>query len=243
MLTLTAVLAAVLALVHFFAGRLRFLQGIPRSQWLSMAGGTSVAYVFVHLLPDLSEAQRAFESAEGPLLGYLKHHVYLIALLGLVVFYGLERVAKGSRARRRRAGEGDSTGSKAFWLHIAFFAFYNALIGYLIFSWEPADVEGLLFFVFAIALHFVVNDYGLRNHHEADYDHLGRWVLAGAILAGWGLGNPFELHETTLAVPFAFLGGAIILNVLKEELPEERESRYWAFALGVALYTVLLLTL
>ena len=33
------------------------------------------------------------------------------------------------------------------------------------------------------------------------------------------------------------------MNVLKEELPEERESRFWSFALGAAFYTVILLAL
>ena len=41
----------------------------------------------------------------------------------------------------------------------------------------------------------------------------------------------------------AFLAGGVVMNVLKEELPEERESRAWAFALGTALYTMLLLAL
>ncbi len=40
---------------------------------------------------------------------------------------------------------------------------------------------------------------------------------------------------------FAFLTGCIVLNVLKEELPEERESSLWAFATGAAVYAVLLL--
>jgi hypothetical protein len=31
------------------------------------------------------------------------------------------------------------------------------------------------------------------------------------------------------------------MNVLKEELPEERESSFWAFALGAAAYAVVLL--
>ena len=33
----------------------------------------------------------------------------------------------------------------------------------------------------------------------------------------------------------------MVLNVLKEELPENRESRFWAFALGATLYSPLLL--
>ncbi len=28
-------------------------------------------------------------------------------------------------------------------------------------------------------------------------------------------------------------GGGVIMNMLKEELPEERESRLWTFALGL----------
>jgi hypothetical protein len=33
------------------------------------------------------------------------------------------------------------------------------------------------------------------------------------------------------------------MNVLKEELPEERKSRFWAFALGAVLYAGILLML
>jgi hypothetical protein len=43
------------------------------------------------------------------------------------------------------------------------------------------------------------------------------------------------------ATMFAFLAGGIILNVLKEELPEERESRFSAFTAGTAAYAALLL--
>ena len=35
------------------------------------------------------------------------------------------------------------------------------------------------------------------------------------------------------------MGGGIILLVMKEELPEERRSRFLPFALGAALYALL----
>lgn len=47
----------LLAAAHLFAPRLRSLTLVPRSRWLSAAGGVSVAYVFVHLLPELAEGQ------------------------------------------------------------------------------------------------------------------------------------------------------------------------------------------
>lgn len=47
--------------------------------------------------------------------------------------------------------------------------------------------------------------------------------------------------EAAHAALLALLAGGVILNVLKEELPEERKSRFWPFALGAATYAVLLL--
>ncbi len=233
----------VLVLVHLFSGKLRFLDGTPRSIWLSIAGGVSVAYVFVHLLPELGEAQETVVEAVGDGLIFLESHVYLIALLGLAVFYGLERAANSSRERMRKAGEGDVTSTGVFWLHVSSFALYNAIIGYLLLHREAPGLEGLLFFSVAMALHFVVNDHGLREHHKGAYHRVGRWVLAAAIVAGWMLGLFTEISEVVLAVLIAFLAGGVVLNVLKEELPEERESRFWVFALGATLYAALLLAL
>ncbi len=44
-----------------------------------------------------------------------------------------------------------------------------------------------------------------------------------------------------IAVLIAFLAGGIIRNVLKEEVPEERESRFSAFAVGATAYAAILL--
>jgi hypothetical protein len=40
---------------------------------------------------------------------------------------------------------------------------------------------------------------------------------------------------------FALLSGGVVLNVLKEELPEERQSSFRAFFAGIVVYTVILL--
>lgn len=234
---------AGLALVHLFSGTLRFLEGTPRSIWLSIAGGVSVAYVFIHLLPELSKAQETVVEAINGGVAFLESHVYLVALLGLAIFYGLERAASASRRRRRKEGEEDATSAGVFWLHVSSFALYSAIIGYLLLHREDPGLESLLFFFAAMALHFLVNDHGLREHHKGAYDRIGRWVLAAAIVFGWVLGLLAEISEVALAVLIAFLAGGVILNVLKEELPEERESRFWAFALGAALYAALLLAL
>ena len=244
MLTWSALLAAIgLALVHLCAGKLRFLDGIPRSRWLSLAGGVSVAYVFVHLLPELARHQETLRATVAEPLGFLEHHIYLVALVGLATFYGLERIAVSSRQRQRAEGDKDSTSPRVFWLHITSFSVYNALIGYLLLHREEPGLASLLFFVSAMALHFVVNDFGLREHHQEAYTRVGRWLLAITIFVGWGIGAVTEISPVALAVLVAFLAGGVILNILKEELPQERASRFWAFALGAATYAALLLAL
>jgi hypothetical protein len=232
-----------LVVVHLFSGKLRFLEGNPRSVWLSMAGGVSVAYVFVHLLPELGEGQEVIAEAVGQDLSFLEKHVYLIALLGLAVFYGLERLAATSRRRQREAMRKDSTSAGVFWLHISSFALYNALIGYLLLHRLVSGLQALVLFSVAMALHFVVNDYGLREHHKDLYRRIGRWLVSVTIFAGWLVGLVVELPEAAIAALTAFLAGGVVLNVLKEELPEEQQSRFWAFALGAALYAALLLAL
>ncbi len=235
--------AVVFALVHLFGGRLTFLSYVPRSRWLSMAGGVAVAYVFVHLLPELGEHQEAFaEEVEAVgALDFLEQHVYVIALLGLAAFYGLESAARSPARRRHAAGADGHAGERVFTLHIASYAVYNALVGYLLLHREDPGLASFVFYSVAMALHFLINDRGLEHDHGRLYRAYGRWLLAAAPLAGWGIGLVQEVDPVALAALFAFLAGGVILNVLKEELPEDRESRFPAFAGGAAAYAVLLL--
>ena len=181
---------AGLVCVHLFSGRLRFLDGTPRSIWLSVAGGISVAYVFVHLLPELAEGQEtvaeALEGGEG--LAFLESHVYLVALVGLAVFYGLDRLAITSRRSKREAGKEDSTSPGVFWLHIFSFAVYNFLIGYLLLHRIDTGPGNLLLFFVAMAMHFPVNAHGLREHRKGAYVRAGRRVIAAAVVLGWVAG-------------------------------------------------------
>jgi zinc transporter ZupT len=234
-------LALGLALIHVLAGRMRFLAVQPRSRWLSAAGGVSVAYVFVHLLPELAESDVQFRQFGQRWAGFLEHHVYLIALAGMIVFYGLERLSKQSRRDNAQATGEDVTPPGVFWVHISAFAAYNALIGYLLLHREISGLRSLLLFAAAMATHFLVNDFGLRRDHKYRYDRYGRWLIAATVLGGWAIGWATHIHEAAIAALFGFLAGGVLLNVLKEELPQEQQSNFWAFLLGAAGYTALLL--
>jgi zinc transporter ZupT len=230
-------LAVGLAIIHLSAGKIRVVDELPRALWVSLAGGVSIAYVFVHILPELQAEQETFREASVAALPYLEHHVYLIALLGFAAFYGVDKLAQYSKERRSE----DETSEEVFWVHVASFSVYNAIIGYLLVHRLDMGLWGLAIFFVAIGFHFFVTDSGLRRNHKDAYRRRGRWILAAAIIAGWGIAQVVELPELSIAALFSFLAGGIVLNVVKEEVPEERRSNFFAFVAGAVGYAALLL--
>ena len=224
---------AALALAHLFMGAWETIEFDQKRQWLSAAGGATVAYVCVLLLPEVSEAALRVGELRGEAL-LAEQYVYLMALAGFVIFYGVEV------AVAHRASDDLEDTSLVFWAHVAIFALYSGLIGYLLFHQETTGVLNQFFYALAMGLHFGITDYGLRRHHGRDFDRIGRWILAEATLVGGGVGVVLEIGDLVLSTLFGFVAGAVVLNVIKEELPESTESRFLAFALGAAVYTVVL---
>ncbi len=132
-----------------------------------MAGGASVAYVFLHLLPELAEGQEMLTKNLSLPLAFVEHHIYLLALLGLSVF-GLDRLAKGSQGRMRTL---TITGSAMKFSGCTWSPFHSktSWSGICSCSAKDRSTVGLFLFVTAMALHFLVNDYGLKNDHEEMY--------------------------------------------------------------------------
>ncbi|HWG93255.1 MAG TPA: hypothetical protein VNU66_03380 [Mycobacteriales bacterium] len=233
--------ALVLAALHLAAPRIRSLPLVPEHVTTSFAGGLAVSYVFLHLLPELAEGNARVrellgeEGARSPLEGL---EIFLVALLGFTVFYGLERLAE----RHRRQQDDGRPPAGVFRLHLASFALYNAVIGYTLpLDWRASTAFAVLFTV-AIGLHFVLSDRGLEEHYGERFD---RWpprlLLAGALLVGWGLAAlAAPTSGLVVSLLTAFLAGSILLNVFKEEIPSARRSHFGWFAAGLALYALLL---
>ena len=234
-------LAVALAFIHGFASKLNIPTIIPHHRWISFAGGVSISYVFLEIFPELSHAQSELEEVQVPLVAYLENHVYILALLGVIVFYGLDILALHSRGQNQAISDIDTASPTVFWIHITAFALVNAIFGYLLQDLENHSLIDCVLFFLVVALHFFIMDYSLREHHQKTYDKKGRWLLTGAILVGAGLGQATHLHESAIAIVWSFLAGNIILNVLKRELPEEQKSCFWSFLGGAILYTVMLL--
>ena len=229
--------AVALGVLHVVGPKLVSITYVPRSAWLSAGGGVAVAYVFVHLLPEVARAAAVISrTGDGGLLR--EEGIWVVALGGFVCFFWLETLT-----RRTRAGGDASTSSGMFWVSIGSYATYNAVIGYLLRERAERGLAALGVFVVAMGVHFLVNDFALREHHRHRYRSFGRWVLVTAIGVGAVVSAVAHVSGAALGAIVAFVAGGVVLNVIKEELPTEAESRFGAFALAAAGYAAVLLAL
>lgn len=229
------------SLIHFFSKYMKFAGKTPRSRFLSFAAGVAVSYVFVHLLPELKEYQDIVaDNLQNSKFNFLENHIYIIAMLGLVTFYCLERLVKTTN-RHPDMANADNPASVIFWLHVGSFFVYNAIIGYLLVRKPFSLPFGLLFYFLALGVHFITNDWSMRRDHKEAYDKYGRILLSLSTLVGWSIGMFTEISALGISIMQAFIAGGMILNIMKEELPAEQESSITSFLAGIIGYTVLLL--
>lgn len=225
---------ALLSAVHLFAPEISPNGRLSGRRWLSFAGGVSAGYVFLHILPDLAQRQASHPGFGITLLA--GREVFLMALCGLVAFYSLENLARRSVPGLKESVASGSKTSPRLWFHAMAFALYSAVVGYLLTLALDKQTLTLAAFAIAFSLHFFVNDQSLRRHHGDFHDSNIRWILAGSVPLGWFAGALLPIADDHVTIVYAFLAGGMILNILKEELPEERRGTVGAFLSGTVLF-------
>ena len=238
-------LAAVLVLAASvtYTGQLGFLNRNPRSAALSAASGFAVGYVFLGLLTKLAAGDEKVAKEAHGAFKLLEDHIYFVALIGMIVYYGLVIAAKRSRRHRREDGKEDRAAQPIFWLALGLYSLYVFLLGDLVEDTAEKDVVSMLVLTAALAFHFVGSDFGLREDHKDRYVARGRWVLGAATLAGWAVGVLLEASDIVVATVAAFLVGAILVNALNDELPDEHDAHFLPFAGGALVSGLLLATI
>lgn len=205
---------------------------------VSFGAGLSAAYVFVHVLPALNTVRTAFVASAAVELRHEGRALYLVALLGFLVFYSLDTA--GSRAA---GAAGQRLARLAFLLNVGGFAVYAWLLSYLLLHHLGEGPSSTIPFAVAVAFHLFGVHHGLQHRFGSAYERRGRFAIAAMCLLGWSAGWLFSLPQTLLALVTAFVAGAIIMNSAIMELPAGREVRALPFLLGGLGYGAVLLLL
>lgn len=231
--------AAVLGCTYLTCSFAHRLTAGFRRRWGSFSAGVSLAYVFIDVLPELATGSTVLSSAIGEERLGAEKRVYLIALIGLVVFVGLAQLRK--LAEGREHGGGGLEPKWYFYIHGGAFALYNLLIGYLLVGRAIAGLSSLVVYVIAMALHAILIDEELVREHGEAYLNRGRGWLALCLAAGCVAATTEVLSEVGFTRLFAFLAGGIVITSAHSELPPEGDQRFDWLVVGAALYAAILL--
>jgi hypothetical protein len=238
-------LAVVILASVFLLGKWLRLRSESRSRhWITASAGASVAYVWLHIIPELCEAQGAFINMTRDMrLPMPEFRIYASALLGFVLFYGLEHM---SWSRVDLAGrDGAQTGREnlIYRLRLGGFVAYGGLVSYLMVRGSERGLLSLLTYLIAMGLHFLVVNHSFGEEYGDKYDRGGRWLLASAVLTGGFIGNFALLPEPIILTLLGFVAGAVIENNTMMELAKGKGGQFWAFFAGAMGYSLLLMAI
>lgn len=216
----------VLAAIHLFANQGKILGWIWHGRFLSFASGISFAYVFVDLLPTLEKGQPALEKTFGEIIPYLDLHTYVIALFGVLFYYGIHTQANTKRN---------------FWTSIFGYLFFNFLVGASLSDTTNPEIQPIVLFTIAMGMHYFIQDHNTTVDDLELYRKQVRWWLVAALFIGYFVGSFTDIPDAIVAIGVSFISGGVILNALRYELPKREQVGYLYFVCGAFAYTLILL--
>lgn len=237
---LLVALVATLILILFHYLSPWFANHLPKKgrAFISFAGGIAVAYVFLEMLPNLVEYNKPigeFLLSRNWLTPFTELSIYIVALLGFVIYYGLEMLAETKQNTFKKVDD-------VYILHLSMFCLYNFLITYTMSLRALTSITATFIFTFAMALHFVITDRKFSRFYPIKFNAKGRFVLILFLFLGWLCTVIFDPVNVLLAAfMLAFLSGSVLLNVFREELPNANLMSFRAFSLGTLLVSTFLL--
>jgi hypothetical protein len=220
----------IISLVHLFANKACNLPASLHMRLLSIGSGMAIAYVFLDILPKLSKHEPLINNAIWQFFPYFERHVYVMALLGFLLFYVVDRSNKFF-----------SHQPISFYFSLSSYAFLNLLIGYAVVDKDNPEVQPLVLFTVALALHYFAVDFSLAETFKKNYNNIARYILIICLFVGWISGYVFELSAAAVALVSAFIAGGVIMNVMRHELTLEHPTSLPSFIIATGSYGLILL--
>jgi hypothetical protein len=224
-MTTTLLAAIAIALACVVVAEPRLLGRTWPPSLLAAGAGIGIAYVVVHLLPEIAVgAEGVRRSTEGR-LPYAELHAYLLVLIGIIGTLVLRAAQSGLHGMAPHPR-----------VRIVQPALSALIVGYLLAVRDNTDIGPILLFTLAIGLHVALNAHGLAVKLKSPQ---GGTVLAAAIAVGYVAGLGWEAPPVVVAGLLSLLAGGVMTRTIHEILDEE--SHLVALTIGASFEAALLL--
>jgi hypothetical protein len=225
-MVIAGILGALALVVALPVGRnLRRISESKRHAFESFAAGTSVAYVFLDVLVELTYLAREHVHVVLPLGPGPDQSLFAVVLVGLLVSYIVDAIADRRSPRAR------------YKVHAVWQFANNALIGGMVVLEAKRGVLPLVLCVLAMGLHLAAIECRVQLAPGAGPVGPSRIVIALAPFLGALVDQ--RLPEAPLFVGLALVAGTTLVQVVHDELPSPRGCHLRAFVSGVSVYAAL----
>ena len=228
-----------LSIVHLTVHRWRVLQGPSAYHWLGVSAGTALAYVFAYLLPKLALIQDKLAPPADASEWFMQQHVYLLALAGLITYYGLTRITIA--ADSSPVTDGKVFFNRRVFLQLVGYSLYSAQLGYLVTELSQPGIASYALVMVILCFHLMGIDHHLHRAFPIAYLKLLRYAYTVALFCGWLAGITTANVGMFIMLTTTFVAGGIIISALREELPNDNESQPIAFYVSVVVSTIMIL--
>ncbi|MGB9978153.1 hypothetical protein [Methanobacterium sp.] len=246
----TLIVSLVFVGIHLGSTKIYGFSEHYKKKILSFSGGIASAYVFLDLLPLIQRADPHLHAVLGNnpfIMVFLEKAIFGVAFIGFLVFFILEYLAVKSRynnAHRTTKTLKETNASRnVFYVHLGLIALVSMIICYSLRFEILTTGLGVTIYTIALSLHFFISDRSMEEHYGKFYVKYGRYLLAFMPLIGWSLSVLFPEGESEAYILLAFVAGAVLFNVIKDELPRLGTGKPLFFFIGSLLYSGLILIL
>jgi hypothetical protein len=233
MIYASALSAMLLACIHLVFPRFEEAAHAIKFAWVSFTGGVAIGYVYLYLLPKLGDFTARVAANPDGQWEFLNYRAYLYSLVGFTGYFLAEQFAR----------EGTSSARPRTMTLAGGFFVYNLLIGYTVATIPHADILALIVATAALALHTLGIDHQIRSAGKGSFDSFIRWLLAAALMVGWGAGVLLSVPKELVVLMTAILAGGMIANVMFEEVPRNSVEQRAPFLLGILFFTAVALAM
>ncbi len=188
---------------------------ISINYWISFSSGIALGYVFLYMLPKLSDFTiQIIQQSPAGSWEFINYRIYLFVLIGLVIYFVVDWYSKAEYKDRKII--------RLF--NYAAFCFYSIILGYILADIPRPGILPIILVAMVLGVHFFGINHQLFQWNYLIFTRYLRWLLALSIFVGWLYGIFTELPKEFVMTTTAFLSGAMIANVMFEELSKHRPT-------------------
>lgn len=234
---------AILIGVHILSGKQKWWQFFEAHGWVSFSAGSSIAYVFIHVFPEISILQQQLTSHPTPhdSIVFFNQPLYLTVLVGICLPYLLDTLELSYTKHKNKQHK--HIHNSIYLTRKLLYMLYNLMVAYMIVNRHSEGALSMKMIVVVLAMHFIVLNANFRETYPELFKRHIRWFAIIGLVLGAVLGMINVLPSFTLSYLFALIGGTLTYIALKQELPKTNHRSPFHFLAGVVCFSLLILSI